>query len=125
MSKYCLSDCAKAKLSALQNFIVISSAVVGTILAALGIVGLVTLLFGYLVQFIWLWTGGISSILLPASPFEAGFVMLILALWTGLIGFLVYGILVLPFYKGIKALITNKFYVKQMSECKIFVKCED
>jgi len=123
--KYCLSKCAKRKLSAgkkaLIEFVTIVSFTVGIVAAFCILIVLV----GLITQGIYVYFNGNLIGLFHDVPLTGLFVFMTLFVLAVIL--LVSYTVLFGIYKGIKTMVTNRMVSEDYWEedCKIFVECEE
>ena len=125
MKKYCLSDCAKRKLSAGKKVLV-------EFVTAISFIGLIVVvgftfftLVGLITQGIFVYFKG-NLIGLPHEVLLTGLLVLMVIAFIGSFLLLAY-LLLNGVYSGIKAVVTNKIVSEDYftENCKIFVECKE
>ena len=125
MKKYCLTSCAKEKISDAKKWCIsVISAVLFAVALTLGF-GVVSCILGFIIEGFYVLING-NLIGLHGNMFEIGAVVLL----VGSISLMLLTLIILmliDFYKGIKRVVRNRISPESnwREECKIFEECKE
>ncbi len=125
MKKYCLTSCAKEKISDAKKWCIsVITAGLFAIALVLGF-GIVASILGFIIEGVYVLING-NLIGLHGNMFEIGTVVLLVGSLSLLLLTLIFLILI-DVYKGIKRIVSNRIAPEGSWEenCKIFEECKD
>lgn len=126
MKKYCLTSCAKKKLTAGKKILIEAISLIAFIMIIGAVFISILFIIGLITQGLWVYFTG-SLIGIPLNIIPSGLGMLLIIFTISTILFFV-TVILMGIYKSIKSIVTNKMTKTDdwgTTSCKIFEECKE